>query len=118
MLLAYILVMSYAGDHIWDTAFTGTAIAGISAWLIAWLGRSQHRRFALCNPIALYVGKISYGIYLYHLLIGSYLFTTDLGKQSPWIFATVSAAVTVAIASVSWYLIERSLLNAMPRTKV
>lgn len=115
MLLAYILVMSYAGNHVWDTAFTGTAIAGISAWLIAWLGRSQRRGRALCNPIALYLGKISYGIYLYHLLVGSYLFTTPLGKQSPWLYTVVSTAITVAIASISWYLIERPLLSIKPR---
>lgn len=115
LLLAYILAMSYQGNGLWDTAFTGTAIAAISAWLIAWLGRSQCRGGLLCNPLTLYIGKISYGIYLYHLLVGSYLLATPLGKQSPWLYTVASTATTVAIASISWYLIERPLLSIKPR---
>lgn len=115
LLLGCILAMSYQGNGLWDTAFTGTAIAAISAWLIAWLGRSQIRGRPLCNPFTLYIGKISYGIYLYHLLVGSYLSTTALGKQPPWIYALACGAATIAIATASWYLIERPLLALKPR---
>ncbi|RZT41536.1 acyltransferase family protein [Cupriavidus agavae] len=116
-LLAFTLTMSYVGETAWDVILTGTAIAGISSWLIAWLGRFERRGLALCNPAVLYIGKISYGVYLYHLPVGMYLFTTALGKQSPWIYATVSAISTVALASASWFLIERPLLAATHRAK-
>lgn len=111
-LLAFILVMSIRGNDLWSISLTGTAIAMLSAWLIAWLGRSTKRSQVLCNPVTLYVGRISYGIYLYHLMIGSYIFySTPIGRHSILSATIASAAVTIAIASISWYLIEKPLLS-------
>ncbi|MCW3542944.1 acyltransferase family protein [Burkholderia cenocepacia] len=111
-LLAFIVTMSASGNDLWNIALTGTAIAMISAWLIAWLGRSSKRSRALCNPVSLYIGRISYGMYLYHLMIGSYIFYgTPIGKLPIWVSAISSVAITVAIASMSWHFIERPLLS-------
>ncbi|MBO1857980.1 acyltransferase [Burkholderia cenocepacia] len=115
-LLAFILTMNWRGSDHWNISLTGTAIALISAWLIAWLGRSAKWGRVFCNPVTPYIGRISYGIYLYHLMIGNYIiYNTPLGK-SIWVAAAASAAITVAVASVSWHFIERPLLSLKPRS--
>lgn len=102
-----------AGD--WPMA---TVFAAISAWLISWLDRTPAAAAMLVNPALGYIGKISYGIYIYHLLVGNYLLRTSIGKQSPWAFAIISIGATVAIASVSWHFIERPILSIKTRRRL
>ncbi|MEX3555720.1 MAG: acyltransferase [Burkholderia gladioli] len=112
VLLSFILMMSIRGNDLWNISLTGTAISMISAWLITWLGQAENRGRILCNPFTLYIGRISYGIYLYHLMIGNYIFySTPIGKLPIWVSTISSAAITVAVASLSWHLIERPLLS-------
>jgi peptidoglycan/LPS O-acetylase OafA/YrhL len=62
----------------------------------------------------LYLGKISYGVYVYHLflpdvakyVLGSFGFVLDL-KGMPY-FLTFTA-VTIAVASLSWYAFEKPM---------
>lgn len=77
------------------------------------------------NPVSVYLGKISYGIYLYHNFVISqfhredtYLVVRAMKKlyrifpvleESSLFFAAVVVIVTVSIASVSWFLIERPI---------
>jgi peptidoglycan/LPS O-acetylase OafA/YrhL len=70
------------------------------------------------NPLA-FTGKISYGIYLYHMPV-LYLVRQVLGKVGiPWnltepeVFVLCSAC-TIVIAAASWHLIEKPI-NGMKR---
>lgn len=63
-----------------------------------------------------YLGRISYGVYLYHLPVVMYLWALlsrwpRLAAQlaPPPIWLTVVTAVTIALASLSWYLLEAPL---------
>lgn len=58
-----------------------------------------------------FIGRISYGIYLYHLFVGYYLYPY-IGEIYPWyIFFIASTIATIGIASLSWVLIEKPLIS-------
>jgi len=70
------------------------------------------------NRLALWLGLISYGIYLWHVTVLQVL--EDLGFQRslhfhPFLVVTaVTLVATSAIAAASWYLAERPLLSLKP----
>jgi len=62
----------------------------------------------------LYLGKISYGLYIYHNFIQRPLWRLyDRLHVAPpgniWIEFAIRAAATILVASVSWYLIEKPI---------
>ena len=65
------------------------------------------RRFVL--PPFLYLGEISYGIYLWHVGVISGL--KRLGIADPIWFLAATLATVVALASLSWHLLERPLIR-------
>jgi peptidoglycan/LPS O-acetylase OafA/YrhL len=62
-----------------------------------------------------YLGKISYGIYVYHFNVPGlvrYKLAPRLGiplPESPWLRFPIYAAVTVLIASASWRWMEKPI---------
>lgn len=72
----------------------------------------------LNNPLLIYLGKISYGIYLFHNFI-PYLYGLELPSWlepfSIYVAQFLRLLVLVGIASVSWYLIERPILQMKKR---
>ena len=67
----------------------------------------------LANPIARYIGMISYGIYLLHMLAlnGS----KRIRAEHDWIFFVIVTAVSVAMASASYWMFERPFLKLKNR---
>jgi peptidoglycan/LPS O-acetylase OafA/YrhL len=65
-------------------------------------------------PPLRYTGKISYGIYLYHLPI-YYLLWTYVPRRTPYFYAPIVLAASCALASVSWYLIEAPIVHRKRR---
>jgi len=67
------------------------------------------------NKIVVYLGRISYGMYLYHLFVPHFLRIVlhHFGKEIPggWdnVMGIVYMLATVAIASVSWFVIEKPI---------
>jgi peptidoglycan/LPS O-acetylase OafA/YrhL len=61
----------------------------------------------LANPAIIYIGKISYGLYIYHLLILEF----DLHIQSIFWLQSARIAMLLAIASVSYFFIEKPILR-------
>jgi peptidoglycan/LPS O-acetylase OafA/YrhL len=59
----------------------------------------------------LYVGKISYGIYVYHplmLLFCNWLLQGTAWEGLPWpVISLASVFLTMAVSSLSWYLLEK-----------
>lgn len=75
-------------------------------------GRGLVRR-VLSNRVLLYIGLVSYGIYLYHpallVQLDRFGFSPAAGAYPGWLAAGVGAAVL--IASASYYAVERPLLR-------
>lgn len=74
----------------------------------------------LSLPPLVYIGKISLGIYLYHVLVnillGPRLDAIGLGIASHnLVHVALLSAVSVAAAALSWHLMERPLARLKPR---
>jgi peptidoglycan/LPS O-acetylase OafA/YrhL len=79
----------------------------------------------LNNPILIFIGKISYGVYLFHLMIPyiAYdLFTPinnflphSLKKYSYYFLTTEKFALLILVAFLSWKLIEHPILRLKSR---
>lgn len=77
---------------------------------------SRWLALALGNRPIVYVGKISYGIYLYHMYAGRLLDPIAPGwRKLPYpVVLTAVFVMTMLVATVSWYLIEKPL-NGLKR---
>jgi peptidoglycan/LPS O-acetylase OafA/YrhL len=62
----------------------------------------------LCNPVLVYIGTISYTIYLIHLTILYALWPLHYGRYAT---AALALALTLIYASVSWFGFERRLIQ-------
>ena len=63
-----------------------------------------------CRPLR-YVGRISYCLYLCHLLVRNLLYHYLLGLPA-YLYVLLTFAVSFAIASASWWLVEARVLKA------
>ena len=82
-------------------------------------GPSPYRSFLELKPLQ-FIGKISYGIYLYHLFliaIGRYVARTqgvdELPRGATMFF--LYSGVSILLAAISWYFIERPILKKKSR---
>lgn len=98
--------------------FLDTSVGLAFTWLVysASCGfRGIMGRLLELRPLV-YCGKITYGIYVYHLFV-PYLISlacAEMGLEYPaWgsINLIVGSAVTIAVASLSWYVLEQPLNN-------
>jgi peptidoglycan/LPS O-acetylase OafA/YrhL len=118
-LLAVSLALRYAG-------FTGVpfevaldlGVSLFSAWIVGsatggFTGIAG--RFLSATPLV-YLGSISYGVYLFHgfmpYVLGRYI-EGFIGTAWP-LRALMLTAATIAIASISWRVFERPLLALKP----
>ena len=77
---------------------------------------------AILNSNALqYLGRISYGLYVYHFNVPGLLRDKILPRfgfslpESPWLKLVVCAAVTVAISAISWQVLEKQINKLKPK---
>ena len=91
-----------------------TAVSILAAGLIAicYLDFPGPLRWIFGNPVIVYFGKISYGLYVYHNLVASLL-----GQQIPSVSLPgidrllIDAPIAIALATASWYIIEQPVNN-------
>ena len=76
-------------------------------------------RRVLANRVLLYIGLVSYGTYLWHAAVFEQLQRWDFGQVAdaihPLAWYVAGAGLTIAVASVSYYLIERPALTLKNR---
>jgi peptidoglycan/LPS O-acetylase OafA/YrhL len=96
--------------------FFDLALALFFCWLISSAARGFGglAGWALSSKPLTYVGKISYGIYVYHEFMPSLCrwFAGRLGVTYPertWVQFALIILLTVVTASISWYLLEKPL---------
>ena len=103
--------------NVFGYAFAACAVTGLLAYVRA--HNSGPVYTVMTNPVLRYIGKISYTGYLIHDLIFSRV--KLLITHGP-ILIVVTFVLTIAIASLSWYLVEQPLqrfkhwVTATPRT--
>ena len=125
-LLCYVLTQIGYGDPLFHVARRFCMIA-FFVWLIsnAAVGfENSIGKIILNNPLSLFLGKISYGIYLWHGFIE--LFFDHLALTFPSAFPSevihfgISAlflkiVITIGISTLSWYLLESPFNNIKKR---
>jgi peptidoglycan/LPS O-acetylase OafA/YrhL len=62
----------------------------------------------LCKPVLVYVGTISYTIYLVHLSILYMLWPLHMNR---YVTAALALTITLAYASFTWFAFERRLIH-------
>ncbi len=133
--LAFVGLLLLPANDLLPVLFMRLVVSVLALWLVVhaslgaagWLGRF------LNNPALQYVGRISYGIYVFHMLVPGYIlpFAFSLlqrinyrltGHGLPfelgyWSQRLVSLVVLIAIASLSWYVFEKPINNLKARFK-
>lgn len=105
------------GDRFAKELLQAVVAAGIALpVLLAGSGPSRWRGF-LSRPVTTYLGTVSYGIYLWHLPVlrqARPLLVSERPAVAVFGWA-LALGVTVVLASVSWYLVERPAMDAIAR---
>jgi peptidoglycan/LPS O-acetylase OafA/YrhL len=87
------------------------------AWLVGWasLGFKGLGKRVLENPAVLYVGKISYGFYIFHTFVGAAVDRVWPGHESSLLLYPVKYGATILVAALSWHLIEAPISSLKER---
>lgn len=83
-------------------------------------GRSSTWARVLTNPVIVYLGTISYGVFLWHLVLLRLLVEAlDIPafQGGFWILWPLTVLASVAVASVSWFALERPLQRLTHRPR-
>ena len=115
ILLFWIIQERLAGRPQFGFIGGATAFALISLWLVRRARDFEVLRRILHNPATIFVGTISYGIYIYHLFVGMALAAVVPGLNGSYAFVLVATVLTLLVATVSWYFIEKPILKAKVR---
>jgi len=98
-------VTGYLGPSLIFAWFVGNAAAGFEGWfgaIFSW------------RPLR-YLGRISYGIYLYHYFMPrvfeSLIEALGLRRPGELVALVLTCALTILTAAVSWHLIENPILR-------
>jgi peptidoglycan/LPS O-acetylase OafA/YrhL len=100
---AFRLVTAYLGASLVFVWLVGRAADGFTGWFGAVLDWRPLR----------YLGKISYGVYLYHYfmppLLQSIIKNLGFGQSGNLAAALLAFVLTVLVATLSWYLVEKPI---------
>jgi peptidoglycan/LPS O-acetylase OafA/YrhL len=106
--MALTLVLLFAQ---WDSKWLGLGgfqmIAFAAAWLIIAARKNDLLADALRLPALVYVGRISYGIYLWHAV----LIEGTATRFGPVLAASICVPLSFALAAASFEFIERPILQ-------
>lgn len=128
------IIAYLAARDLWLWVFWASAYAGVSLvfmWVVGRAAEGFNGRLGEVMEWAplLYVGKISYGIYLYHNFMPGLVrwAAGALGLAAPELLATprgmpltapFAAALTFIVAAASWHWIEKPILRFKERRRV
>jgi peptidoglycan/LPS O-acetylase OafA/YrhL len=98
----------------WGSGFLAAVVlVGIVSNQSSWMVK------LLEMPPVRYVGTISYGVYVYHSIVGiSFLNLFSSTANGSRLQSMIEIALSIAVASASWHFIERPLLNYRDRRRL
>jgi peptidoglycan/LPS O-acetylase OafA/YrhL len=96
--------LMYEGGFLLVAVAAGAVLVSVTSWRDAWLAR-----FLALSPLV-YLGRISYGLYLYHWPISLVLDGAHTGLSGPTLLV-VRLAATLAAAVLSFHLVEQPIRN-------
>ena len=67
------------------------------------------------NQILNYLGKISYGLYMYHMIVITLLSKLDIFEEFPLLRIIITVILTVLISSLSYEFFEKRILRLKER---
>ena len=100
----------------WPSAlFYPYVASAFSVCLVATAAANRHRLFSwLALPPLVHIGRISYGIFVYHLFVPPLLGripATAWAVQASWKSFALCSVVTLVVSQLSWLLFERPILR-------
>jgi peptidoglycan/LPS O-acetylase OafA/YrhL len=106
---------SYSTIAVWLTRFNISVVA-LALIDRASLGFAGRARLLMENPVLMYLGKISYGLYLFHIFIPDIYRWLGLPvfASGALTFAT-NLCLLVLLASASWQFFERPVNSLKKR---
>lgn len=111
-----ILVLPFAlGDSFLIFTIIRPAILALISVLLVDICANESRGLfgkIMSTPPITYLGRISYGMYLYHLFVMAIIGSHFQGKLGAIADAAIWTSATIALASASWFLMEKPI-NAL-----
>jgi peptidoglycan/LPS O-acetylase OafA/YrhL len=90
------------------------------AIIILNVGSNDKSLLKLEHPILDFLGKISFGIYMYHMAVATFIihiardvwmFGRDLSPMESLIIYSLVLGITILVATLSYYIIEKPFIN-------
>lgn len=97
-------------------SFIGMTYFFMLAWIISQRKEASFSKRLLCNPVLVYLGMISYGLYVYHPL--SYQLVDYLNFSGLYLNFILGICLTIFLSTLSYYLLEKSFLKLKDRFTV
>lgn len=97
----FLIVASFFFNYLFDITF-----AFLQPFLVFSIVFSKIKILSFFNKI----GDPSYGIYLYHFVVQQIL-VFIFGINTPWVLIINSFLITIPIAYLSWYFLEKPILS-------
>jgi peptidoglycan/LPS O-acetylase OafA/YrhL len=124
--IAILLGAGFLRSHVVDWGLMAMPTGLIAVWVIAHIAngvggvRGLAGRAMSFGP-SVYMGRISYGIYVYHYFVPDVMKPVfarlHVREQGFW-FGVICFSVTIAVASLSWFLLENPINSLKNRFSI
>jgi peptidoglycan/LPS O-acetylase OafA/YrhL len=108
ILTIFFFTISYLDRHLYNFYFVIIEIAAFIIILNSLINKSDFINKVLRNKILMFIGTISYGLYLWHYPIIRFFHQYDFSRFAT---AVLAIATSLAMTILSWYMIEKPILK-------
>jgi len=99
-------------QHIWSYSIINLTFSSFILYLVCEGKSNQLVRIFLCNPLMVGIGKISYGMYVYHwILLAIYRKTVNPLIQNNYLSSLIFVILVLLISYLSYIYFEKRFLD-------